>query len=92
MEYGDSNFWGSVDRYADHRHLTFPGSRNTQKPQIWSETVFSIQKTQFLTLLEATVYSETPETSNACVQTQIWNCIYHKSDYSLIKVTMFAIQ
>ena len=22
--------------------LTFPGSRNTQKPQIWSETVFSI--------------------------------------------------
>ena len=28
--------------WLDHRHLTFPGSRNTQKPQIWSETVFSI--------------------------------------------------
>ena len=62
-----------------HRHLTFPGSRNTQKPQIWSETIFSMVRyevlfdTSYLNIentvsdhIEATVYSETPETSNAC--------------------------
>ena len=64
-------------------HLTFLGSQNTQLPQIWSETVFSISRYRdltienltnettvslCLTIFEASVNSEAPEMSNACGQ------------------------